>query len=215
MKEKTKRISPKGSSDTSTEEKIKGAAKKIFLKKGYAATRTRDIAEEAGLNLALLNYYFRSKEKLFDIIMLENLQHFIEGMREILNGKETTIEQKIGTIVSNYIDLLIQQPDLPLFVLHELRTNPKELISKIDREKFINRSYFMQQVREGIKEGKIAAVNPLHFLMNIIGLTIFPFVASPILQNIGGLKQQDFNVLMEERKKLIPVWIKAMMKKNK
>jgi hypothetical protein len=51
--------------------------------------------------------------------------------------------------------------------------------------------------------------------MNIIGLTIFPFVASPILQNIGGLKQQDFNVLMEERKKLIPVWIKAMMKKNK
>ena len=215
MKEKTKKIPLKTASDTSTEERIKGAAKKIFLKKGYAATRTRDIAEEAGLNLALLNYYFRSKEKLFDIIMLENLQHFIDGIREILNDKETTIEQKIGTIVSNYIDLLIQQPDLPLFVLHELRTNPKELISKIDREKFINRSYFMQQVREGIKEGKIAAVNPLHFLMNIIGLTIFPFVASPILQNIGGLKQQDFNVLMEERKKLIPVWIKAMMKKNK
>jgi len=215
VKEKTKKIPLKTASDTSTEERIKGAAKKIFLKKGYAATRTRDIAEEAGLNLALLNYYFRSKEKLFDIIMLENLQHFIDGIREILNDKETTIEQKIGTIVSNYIDLLIQQPDLPLFVLHELRTNPKELISKIDREKFINRSYFMQQVREGIKEGKIAAVNPLHFLMNIIGLTIFPFVASPILQNIGGLKQQDFNVLMEERKKLIPVWIKAMMKKNK
>jgi len=215
VKEKTKKIPLKAASDASTEERIKGAAKKIFLKKGYAATRTRDIAEEAGLNLALLNYYFRSKEKLFDIIMLENLQHFIEGIREILNDKETTIEQKIGTIVSNYIDLLIQQPDLPLFVLHELRTNPKELISKIDREKFINRSYFMQQVREGIKEGKIAAVNPLHFLMNIIGLTIFPFVASPILQNIGGLKQQDFNVLMEERKKLIPVWIKAMMKKNK
>jgi len=215
VKEKTKKIPLKAASDTSTEERIKGAAKKIFLKKGYAATRTRDIAEEAGLNLALLNYYFRSKEKLFDIIMLENLQHFIEGIREILNDKETTIEQKIGTIVSNYIDLLIQQPDLPLFVLHELRTNPKELISKIDREKFINRSYFMQQVREGIKEGKIAAVNPLHFLMNILGLTIFPFVASPILQNIGGLKQQDFNVLMEERKKLIPVWIKAMMKKNK
>jgi len=199
----------------STEEKIKAAARKVFMEKGYGASRTRDIAEEAGINLALLNYYFRSKEKLFDIIMLENLQHFIEGIREILNDKETTIEQKIGTIVSNYIDLLIQQPDLPLFVLHELRTNPKELISKIDREKFINRSYFMQQVREGIKEGKIAAVNPLHFLMNIIGLTIFPFVASPILQNIGGLKQQDFNVLMEERKKLIPVWIKAMMKKNK
>ena len=62
--------------DLSTEEKIKEAAKKVFLKKGYAATRTRDIAEEAGINLALLNYYFRSKEKLFDLIMLEKLEKF-------------------------------------------------------------------------------------------------------------------------------------------
>jgi AcrR family transcriptional regulator len=214
VKEKTKKIS-KSANDTSTEEKIKGAAKKIFLKKGYAATRTRDIAEEAGLNLALLNYYFRSKEKLFDIIMLENLQHFIEGIKEIINDKDTSIEQKVEAIVSNYIDLLTQQPDLPLFVLHELRSNPKEFVSKIDREKFINRSYFMHQVREAIKEGKIAPINPLHFLMNLIGLTIFPFVASPLLQNIGGLKQQDFIAMMEERKKLIPAWIKAMMKKNK
>jgi hypothetical protein len=94
-------------------------------------------------------------------------------------------------------------------VLHELRTDPKELISKIDREKFINRSYFMQQVREGINEGKIAAVNPLHFLMNIISLYHLSFCCKPILQNIGGLKQQDFNVLMEERKKLIPAMDKS------
>jgi len=215
VKQKAKRISLKTASDTSTQEKIKVAAKKIFLRKGYAATRTRDIAEEAGLNLALLNYYFRSKEKLFDIIMFENLQHFIEGIKGILNGRETTIEQKVEAVVENYIDLLKQQPDLPLFVLHELGSHPKKLISKIDREKFINRSYFMQQVRTAVKEGKITPVNPLHFLMNIIGLTIFPFVASPIFQNIGGLKQQEFNALMDERKKLIPAWIKVMMKKNK
>jgi AcrR family transcriptional regulator len=212
VKEKNKRA--KAANDTSTEEKIKVAARKIFLRKGYAATRTRDIAEEAGLNLALLNYYFRSKEKLFDIIMMENLQHFIEGIKDILNDKQTSIEQKIEAIVNNYIDLLIRQPDLPLFVLHELRSHPKELVSKIDREKFINRSYFMQQLREAMNEGKIAAINPLHFLMNVISLTIFPFVASPILQNIGGLKLQDFNTLMQERKRLIPVWIKIMMKKK-
>jgi hypothetical protein len=73
----------------------------------------------------------------------------------------------------------------------------------------------MQQLKEAMNVGKIAPVNPLHFLINIISLTIFPFVASPILQSIGGLKQQEFNTLMEERKKLIPVWIKTMMKKNK
>lgn len=205
------RIKRRKEVNTSTEEKIKEAARKVFIKKGYAAARTRDIAEEAGINLALLNYYFRSKEKLFEIVMLEKLLHFAEGIKDILNDKQTTLEQKIETLVNNYISMLMQQPDLPLFVLHELRTNSKKIAMEIDRKTFINKSYFMQQVKEAIKNGKIAAVNPLHLLMNIIGLTIFPFVASPIIQNIGGLKQQEFTTLMEERKKLIPKWIKTAM----
>jgi AcrR family transcriptional regulator len=204
----------KETTNASTELKIKQAAQKVFMQKGYAAARTRDIAEAAGINLALLNYYFRSKEKLFDIIMLENLQQFIEGIKEILNNRKTSIEQKVEAIVTNYIDLLTRQPDLPLFILHELRTHPKEIVSKIDRDKFINKSYFMQQIKDAAKQGKIAPVNPLHFLINIISLTVFPFVASPVLQNIGGLNQQDFNALMEERKKLIPKWIKAIMQKK-
>ena len=70
--------------DSSTEEKIKAAARKVFTRKGFAATRTRDISEEAGINLALLNYYFRSKEKLFDLVMMENMQHFLIGMKEVI-----------------------------------------------------------------------------------------------------------------------------------
>ena len=69
-----KPVKTKPAADPSTEEKIKIAARSVFHKKGYAATRTRDIAEEAGINLALLNYYFRSKEKLIDIIMTETMQ---------------------------------------------------------------------------------------------------------------------------------------------
>ena len=66
------KIKPEIEKNPSTEEKIKEAARRVFTKKGYAATRTRDIAEESGYNLALINYYFRSKEKLFDIVMLEH-----------------------------------------------------------------------------------------------------------------------------------------------
>ena len=91
--------------DLSTEEKIKEAAKKVFLKKGYAATRTRDIAEEAGINLALLNYYFRSKEKLFDLIMLEKLEKFFGTIAPVLNNVNTTLEQKITLFSNNYTDL--------------------------------------------------------------------------------------------------------------
>ena len=106
--------------DTSTEEKIIEAARKVFLEKGYAATRTRDIAEEAGINLALLNYYFRSKEKLFQLVMVENLQQLFSVVLPIVNNDELTLEQKLETLAENYIDLLIDNSDLPIFILSEM-----------------------------------------------------------------------------------------------
>src|ERR1700753_50334 len=104
----------------SAEQKIKEAARKLFTQKGFAATRTRDIAEEAGINLALLNYYFRSKQKLFDIIMMENFRQFIQGISFNFLEQNTTLDQKITKVVSMYIDFLTENPDLPLFILNEL-----------------------------------------------------------------------------------------------
>src|SRR5687768_6161320 len=121
--------------DLSTEEKIKEAAQKVFLKKGYAATRTRDIAEEAGLNLALLNYYFRSKEKLFEIIMLEKVQKLFGVLVPIINDRNTSLEEKAALMADSYITLLIQNPDLPLFVLSEIRNNPSNFGERLQLAK--------------------------------------------------------------------------------
>src|SRR5580698_3307924 len=109
--------------EQSTEEKIKAAARKIFTKKGYAATRTRDIAEQAGLNLALLNYYFRSKEKLFEIVMIEKVQQLLAFMSPVLNNPDTSLHEKIDLITPSYIDMLLKNPDLPMFVLSEIKSN--------------------------------------------------------------------------------------------
>lgn len=198
--------------DASTEEKIKNAARIIFHKKGFAATRTRDIAEEAGINLALLNYYFRSKEKLFDIIMLESMQVFLKSVGLLLNNEENTLEEKIEMFVSNYIDFLMEQPDLPLFVLSELRLNPSSMISKMNMKQLLMKSHFIKQFQEEIKKGKMTAVHPLHFLINLVSMIIFPFIGKPIVSNIGNLKEQEFVDLMQQRKKLIPQWIKMMYK---
>jgi AcrR family transcriptional regulator len=198
--------------DHSTEEKIKNAARKVFTQKGYAGTKTRDIAEEAGINLALLNYYFRSKEKLFDIIMLESFQEFMRSMISVFNDEKTSLEKKIESMVSNYIDLLIIQPDIPLFVLSELRNNPNELIKKMSLDNNLMKSFFMKQIQQAIKDEKISDISPVHFFMNMMSLTVFPFVASPMLKNLGGLNQEEFDKLMQQRKKLIPKWIKAIMK---
>ena len=198
--------------DSSTEEKIKNAARIIFHKKGFAATRTRDIAEEAGINLALLNYYFRSKEKLFDIIMLESMQNFLKSMAALFNAEQNTFDEKVESFVSNYLDFLTEQPDLPLFVLSELRSNPSGFISKIDIKQMLMKSHFIKQFQEEVKKGKIAPMYPLHFLMNMVGMILFPFIGRPILSHLGDLKEQDFMELMQQRKKLIPQWIKMMYK---
>jgi AcrR family transcriptional regulator len=198
--------------DPSTEEKIKNAARIIFHQKGYAGTKTRDIAEEAGINLALLNYYFRSKEKLFGIIMVESLQSFRLSMMDVINNEKTSLENKIETIVNNYINLLIDEPDIPLFILSELRSNPAVLISKIDPKKTLLNSYFSKQYQLKVQEGKIVQTDPIHFIMNLVGMIVFPFIASPLLKNIGGLTQDQFNELMTQRKILIPKWIKMILK---
>lgn len=190
----------------STEEKIKTAAQRVFMKKGYAATRTRDIAEEAGINLALLNYYFRSKEKLFDLIMLDKLSKFFGGIAPVLNDPGTSLEQKFTLLSNNYIDLLIANPDLPLFILSEIRTNPDRFVSNLPVAKIAD-SHFIKQLHERQPE-----VHPLHFLMNVLGLSVFPFIMRPIFRASGVMSDKVFRTRMEERKAAIPKWMIAMLK---
>lgn len=197
--------------DTSTETKIKEAARVVFHKKGFAATRTRDIAEEAGMNLALLNYYFRSKSKLFEIIMLETVSGFVQNMTIVLNNDKTTLDEKVTAIATNYIDFIIKDPQVPTFIVSEIRNNPNMLLKKLPISKIIQNSIFFKQHRQAVTDGRITEPNPLHFLMNLIGLVIFPFIAKPLIIGGNQLNESDFNTLMQERKKKIPIWVKAMM----
>ncbi|HNM55125.1 MAG: TetR/AcrR family transcriptional regulator [Saprospiraceae bacterium] len=198
--------------DNSTEEKIKESARKVFLKKGYAATRTRDIAEGAGINLALLNYYFRSKEKLFELIMLETMFSFMQKMAVVLNDEDSKLEKKVELIASNYIDFFTEEPNVPIFVLNEMHKNPRLLFDTLPvRELFFN-SVFFRQYQTQVAKGKIKEGNPANFLINMMSLIIFPFVGSPIFKLITGTLDVQYLELMQERKKLIPRWVKAMMK---
>ncbi len=195
---------------TSTEEKIKEAARRVFTRKGYAATRTRDIAEESGHNLALLNYYFRSKEKLFDIIMIENMELFIKDVLGIINDATTTLEQKIDLLIAHYIDMLLQNPNLPIFILNAVNTNPNELINKVAKTAQLEQTHLAKQWQE-IAASRALQINPLHIFLNALSMTVFPFVASPILKLRVGVTDDAFTELMQERKKLIPAWIKSML----
>lgn len=197
--------------DINTEEKIKNAARVVFHKKGFSATRTRDIAEEAGINLALLNYYFRSKEKLFEIIIVETMQVFFKSIAEVFNDEETSLEKKIEALASGYIDLMTVNPDIPLFILSELKVQPDTFLTNLGVKEILLKSSFFKQFQQGVKEGRILPIHPFQYIMTLMGMIIFPFVANPIIKGLGNLSQKEFEKLMKERKALIPVWMNAIL----
>ena len=192
--------------DLSTEEKIKEAARKVFTQKGYAATRTRDIAEEAGINLALLNYYFRSKEKLFELVIMEKMQILLGKIGPIIMDNNTSIEEKVEHVAEHYIDTLLANPDIPLFVLGEIRNNPDKFASLIKTKTNIADSALFKQLAERRPD-----IDPLHFIFNMLGLIIFPFIGKPLIQLITGLKSEQAIALMKERKILVRTWFAAMI----
>lgn len=195
----------------STEEKIKIAARKVFTEKGFKATRTRDIAKEAGINLALLNYYFRSKEKLFEIVMTENLEQFMMGIGLIAHNEDTGWRQKVEQLVAHYIDMLLLNPNLPVFVLAEKINNPEKISRLINQRVGFLKSPFMRQIKQAIEAREVIPVHPMHFLVNMMGMIIFPFISKEMLKTIGEINQKQFDEMMVERKKLLPQWIIGTM----
>ena len=195
-----------------TEQKIKEAARVIFQEKGFAGARTRDIAESAGINLALLNYYFRSKQKLYDIIMTETMQSFFGGVINILDDEDTSIEEKIEAFVTHYIDLLSGNANIPHFILNNVREDPEGYLEKIGALQKAKNSFFFHQFIQASMEGKIPPINPIHFILNLIGLVVFPFLAKPMIAASTGISDQQYADMLEERKRLIPLWVNEMLK---
>jgi AcrR family transcriptional regulator len=197
----------------STEDKIRRAAIKVFQTKGYAATRTRDIAAQAGINLALLNYYFRSKEKLFESVMLESMGGFMQVMTAVINEENTTLEQKIDAIVSAYHDLLFERPELPIFILSELRNGNNGVVLKTTGlKKIYQQSYFAKQYQEAVEKGKIANKPLIWLVMNMMSMTVFPFMAAPMLQMVGDMDQRQYEKMLKIRKDSIVKWVMKTLK---
>jgi AcrR family transcriptional regulator len=199
--------SDKVQKDNSTEEKILQAARVVFTQKGYAATRTRDIAEAAGINLALLNYYFRSKENLFSLVMAEKMQKMLGVIVGVLNNTDTTLIEKVSMAVEKYFLLLQENPDLPIFVLSEIQKNPEVLRERIQVSKLVKESHFAQQLME-----RRADINPQQMIMNLLGMVVFPFVIKPLLLGTGPIADKAFAALLEERRRLVPLWFEACLK---
>lgn len=190
----------------STEERILEAAKHVFLAKGLDGARMQDIANEAGINKAMLHYYYRSKDKLFEQIFTEVASHFLPKIIAIL-ASEKTIFEKIETFCNEYIDQVIQTPYVPIFILNEINRQPEAFLKKVLGERKPPVEALIKQLEKEAKQGIIKKTDPLELLINLLALCAFPFVARPVIQLIGGKDRKQFNEMMEKRKKEVPKMI--------
>lgn len=185
-----------------TENKIKEVAKRLFIERGFEATKTREIAKEAGVNIALLNYYFRSKEKLFEKIFEESVNRYLHILVSILN-EDLPLETKIRKFVNNYIDAIKEEPHLTLFVLSEMRYRKSTVMERIFVPEIKSTQTLKQQLESEAAAGNIRPMNHQQFELCIASMVSFPFIAKPITMAIGEMNESDFDRFIEDRKTII------------
>lgn len=167
-----------------TEENILIAARQIFAQKGFAGARMQEIADTAGINKALLHYYFKSKEKLFEQVFEEAFSKLIKPMASFL-ADDSELFQKIRNICQLYQKVLVEYPFIPNFVLNEVNTDPTRIFHLIHVEGIgSNMSTVLIQVKQAIADGKIREIDPRELILNIISLSIFPFVGRALATEI-------------------------------
>ena len=198
----------------STEEKIVAAAKNVFLKQGFAGARMQDIADAAGINKALLHYYFRNKDKLFEMIFMQSIQKMIPTINSVFDSDDDLFI-KIRKFVLAYTDMLTENPYLPLFIANELSKNPEKIIKMImtsaNDKPHINK--FIKDIQSAIEQDIIKPISTINLFINIMSLCIFPYIAKPMMQFFLKLDELEYRMILEQRKQEVADFIIDSIKK--
>lgn len=187
------------SAAASTEETILEAARKVFMQKGFAAARMCEIAETAGINQALLHYYFRNKDRLFSVVFEQQSHNFYSNIISILQSDMPFFE-KLRQMIAKEIEKISAAPYMPMFILNEMHSNPKRMQcnGSVDRNSHFFKT-FSDLVEQEYEAGRIRKVCPKQLFLSIMGITMFPFLAKPMLQMALEIDGLSFEQLMQER----------------
>lgn len=198
---------------TETEEKIIASAEKLFYQKGKAGCSMQDIASDAGINRTLLNYYFRTKDQLFEAVFRKAMGSFVPGLAALLNT-DLAFEEYVENMVVSIIDTMIEHPQIPIFVLQELSSNP-ERMPQIMREMGVDPAKAMKKMQASQADAMYRSIDSRQVILNMISLCIFPFAAKPmVLEVLYNGDNEAYIKAMKERKKIIPMMIKQLLNQN-
>ncbi|MNU74830.1 HTH-type transcriptional regulator RutR [compost metagenome] len=171
-----------GLKDSTTEEKILEAAKEVFMKYGLYGARMQDIANTAGINKALLHYYFRNKEKLFDSVFEKALEKYFAQMT-VIGDKSMPIKERLMRYVDNIFTFFSEYPQMSMFIIKEISINPQMFHEKVKTLKH-PKSLLIPILQEAIDNKEIPPIDPVMFMVNLHSLCAYPFLASPLYKVI-------------------------------
>jgi AcrR family transcriptional regulator len=189
---------------TNTEQTILEAAEKLFLEKGYTGTRTTEIAKAANVNHALLHYYFRTKENLFNQIFEEKATELLSFFSTAFEGDYPFFE-KLKIVIETHFDYMRKTPELPLFVLREIVSDKEKKESVTGKIFHVAKTILERMttaIREEMRKGTIRPTKANDLLINIASLNVFSFVAAQLFFDINDESQQEkLSIFFDQRKK--------------
>lgn len=188
--------------EQSTEDKIREAARKVFIRDGMSGARMQEIADEAGINKALLHYYYRSKEQLFNAVFEEVLKNFVPRLFETLNS-DLPLEVKVYQIAERYTHMLLEHREMPIFILTELQRHPERLLNKLPAGRRVF-SKLENQLKEEAAQGKIQEIPLEMFVINLISMMVFPFAAKSLYKEVMGMTDQEYLDFVKARMLFVP-----------
>ena len=213
MVNRTRRGALAAAHEGDTEQRILDAARAVFVRRGTAGARMQEIAQEAGVNQALLHYYFRSKDRLAEAVFRQVAGRFLPTVLEVL-GSDISIDEKVERFVTLYIDNLSRTPFLPGYILSELHHHPERAKQLFAAAAGVHPARFAapilsklaSQIGARVQAGTMRPIAPQQFAVNLIALCVFPFAARPLLSVAFGLGEDAFTRFLEERRRELPVF---------
>jgi len=185
--------------DSCTEELIKATARRMFFKDGKLHATTQEIADEAGVNRTLLNYYFRSRDSLFDEVFQEAQYEMSHALDQVIESTQL-FEDKIGSLIDTFLNLAIEYPYREVFIVTEINRHAEHM-KKMKKD--VKLKKFLAEIENEMEKGTVRKMDPRQFLMNLFSLMAYPLIAGSIYKTLFNAKDADYSELMKERKKLI------------
>lgn len=195
----------------STEQRIFDAAHEVFTQKGMDGAKMQEIADRAGINKALLHYYYRSKEKLYEAVAKVVLGRAVPAVRQVIES-DLPLEDKIRRFVDTYIEIVAKNTFIPLFIISEINKHPEHFFNSILPKDLPRPEIFFQQVEAEIAAGRIRPIKPQHLIVNTISMCIFPFVGKPLIRIFLGMSPGEMRVFLEERKQEVTTFVLAALR---